>query len=281
MSYGRGVPVCDPHRSLLKAFPGTYLDPPERILLRRQIAEPALHELLADIDGCARCIRRGVLGTLHRVLFRISDTVTQADALFARLRPGFWQPDYLFDLKKKVLVLGDSEAAQASFLEPYVQGRYDRYLDTLGVSIGVRRDRFDLPAERAHWCLVAVLWNMHGDRSFIRWRLESYAYGASGIIAVCDVSVPSTVENLDSWIDAAHHLVGSVPTLVLAAKSEVGTTSPSTVERARALAEDCGASFVGPTRRRKMAADRAFKMLGTELLEKTFGVRPLGRPAEG
>lgn len=275
------VPICGFHADLLQSFPKRYFDPPESMLSRRHVAEPALREILVEAENCRHCLNKGVAGTMHRILFRLSDVVTRADAIFSTLRVGTWQSDYLFDLKKKVLVLGDRAGEKERFLGPRVDGFDGWYRQSLGISVAVRRDRFKLPLEHAHWRLVNLMFNFQGEGQR-RWRLlESYACGASAIIAACDVTIPSTVKGLGPWIDAAYQTIGRVPTVVLATMSKRSNVDREAVEDARAFAEDCGASFFGPTRFRQAAANRMFRILGSELVERTFGVRPSNGPALG
>jgi len=57
-----------------------------------------------------------------------------------------------------------------------------------------------------------------GQKGFRELLKEAYFYGAKGIIAVCDVTRKSTLDDLDDWIEGVYSVTGKVPIQFLANK---------------------------------------------------------------
>ncbi len=240
-----------------------------------------MQTLLEDAENCRRCAPTGLPDKLRRVLFRIPGVNTVADIIASKLRGDFWEEDYDFLLKNKVLVLGDREARKTKLLQPYVNAFDGRYAESMGVSVAIRRDLFPLPEQRVTWRLVMSLFDILGERWVPPTLFEGYSHGARGVIAVCDVSIPSTVGSLGRWIDSAYAVVGQVPTVVLATQTDRGNAAKATTEDARALAASYDAHFIGPTLRRKASVNLAFRVVGEDLVRRTFGTRPFGSLPRG
>lgn len=114
--------------------------------------------------------------------------------------------------KMKLCMVGEAAVGKTSLVRRFVLDVYDdAYAATLGARVTKREIHFKGVEVPRHVRVDVTLWDIMGER-FVRDQLrESYLLGAQGVIAVCDVSRPSTWEALDVWLDWIRRAVGDVP----------------------------------------------------------------------
>jgi small GTP-binding protein len=101
-------------------------------------------------------------------------------------------------LKKKICLLGAFAVGKTSLVERYVYSRFDdRYLTTIGVKVSEKR----LPPVTPEAGGPAVqftflIWDIAGMEKFSP-AVENYYRGASGALAVADLTRPETIARLD------------------------------------------------------------------------------------
>ncbi len=66
-----------------------------------------------------------------------------------------------------------------------------------------------------------AIWDIMGEKFLRELLREAYFYGAQGILAVCDVTRAETLVDLEDWKTAIEKVVGKVPVIVLANKSDL------------------------------------------------------------
>ena len=91
----------------------------------------------------------------------------------------------------------------------------DRYIQVLGASVSKKSMRPQVDGETIS--LDLALWDIRGQKASEMIK-EAYFYGAKGIIAVCDVTRRSTLDDLDDWIEGVYSVTGKVPIQFLANK---------------------------------------------------------------
>jgi Ras-related protein Rab-8A len=57
-----------------------------------------------------------------------------------------------------------------------------------------------------------------GQKGFRELLKEAYFYGAKGVIAVCDVTRKTTLDDLDDWIEGVYSVTGKIPIQFMANK---------------------------------------------------------------
>lgn len=127
------------------------------------------------------------------------------------------------DLTLKISLAGDPGVGKTSLTRRFVSNTFDEtYIPTLGTKVSSREFHLDDPAKPGTSIAVgATLWDIMGNHQFRDLLREAFFVNASGVLLVCDVTRPETVYNLPQWYEIVASVVGTVPTVVLANKSDL------------------------------------------------------------
>lgn len=95
----------------------------------------------------------------------------------------------------KVVTVGDSGVGKSSLIFRYIDGAFQTdYVSTIGVDFKVKRMKV------GEQNVKLQVWDTAGQERF-RTLARAYLRGAHGCIGVFDVSQPSTLERLQTWLD--------------------------------------------------------------------------------
>ncbi len=122
--------------------------------------------------------------------------------------------------KTKICLVGESGVGKTSLIKKYVLDIFDdKYITTIGTKVSKKSHTFQLDGGNAD--MDMMIWDIMGQASFRTLLQDAYFYGAHGIIAVCDATRPETLENIHGWIDSTREVIGEVPIIFLANKSDL------------------------------------------------------------
>ncbi len=123
--------------------------------------------------------------------------------------------------KTKICLVGESGVGKTSLIKKYVLDIFDdKYITTIGTKVSKKSQTFEQGDTKTE--MDMMIWDIMGQSSFRVLLQDAYFYGAHGIIAVCDATRPETLEGIHSWIDSTKEIVGDVPIVFLANKSDLG-----------------------------------------------------------
>lgn len=173
-------------------------------------------------------------------------------------------------LRAKVCLVGESGVGKTSLIRRYVLDQFsDEYISTLGTKVLKKQMSFDLPARRGV-VLMMTVWDIMGERELISVVKESYFNGASGIMAVCDLTRPETLPALNLWIQAVTKVVGKVPVVLAANKLDL--IPPRSIrqlsEGLGIFARDHGGSEILTSAKTGENVELAFRKLGSDVIER-------------
>ena len=122
--------------------------------------------------------------------------------------------------KTKICLVGESGVGKTSLIKKYVLDIFDdKYITTIGTKVSKKSQTFQLDSGNAD--MDMMIWDIMGQPSFRSLLQDAYFYGAHGIIAVCDATRLETLENIHGWIDSTKEVIGTVPIVFLANKSDL------------------------------------------------------------
>lgn len=125
-------------------------------------------------------------------------------------------------MKTKVCLIGDFQVGKTSLIRRFVLDEFDdRYLETIGTKVSKKSLNVDHPSEGGILRVDLMVWDIMGSKKFGDLLREAYFYGTDGIIGVCDVTRPETVDGLRDWIDAVVRVTGEIPVHIIANKSDL------------------------------------------------------------
>lgn len=122
--------------------------------------------------------------------------------------------------KVKVCLAGEPMVGKTSLIRRYVVDEYDdRYIATLGAK--VTKKELAPEAAGGKSSVTMILWDIWGNKNVRELLKDAYYHGAHGIIAVCDVTRPETLGELDGWAEAIRSVAGDIPVCLLANKVDL------------------------------------------------------------
>jgi small GTP-binding protein len=124
------------------------------------------------------------------------------------------------ELKKKVVLLGDSSVGKTSLIRRFVLDQFD---DSYIVTIGTKVTRKDLRLPRAggEADVSLLIWDILGRAGYSAFHARNFA-GVHGAILVADVTRKETLDNLERyWIPSLFSVVENVPLVFVGNKADL------------------------------------------------------------
>ena len=145
-------------------------------------------------------------------------------------------------MRVKLCLVGDFQVGKTSLIRRFVLDEFDdNYLETIGTKVSKKTINVDDPTGDGLLRVRLMVWDIMGRKEYGDLLREAYFYGAKGIIAVCDLTRPETVDSLREWIDSVTRVTGGVPVHILANKSDL---EPLVEEKAVAdMASEYGSPY--------------------------------------
>ena len=169
-------------------------------------------------------------------------------------------------LKAKVCLVGEMAVGKSSLIRRFVQHAYDgKYVSTLGVSI--TRKALDVPDARGGPTVAfeLMLWDVMGRRGVH----DSYLHAASGVLAVCDLTRPETLEALPGWIEDSRREAGTAPAVIAANKADLTADVRLSAADVTRIAEPMGAEWLPTSAKTGENVEEIFRRLATQIVLRT------------
>ena len=123
--------------------------------------------------------------------------------------------------KLKICLVGGEGVGKTSLVRRFVLSEFDdRYLRTVGVVVH-KRVVYLGPIEGRTYEANLTVWDVLGAPGFVGRYGDAYLANAAGVLAVCDVTRPETLEGLSPWLERAADPLRTVPTIILANKVDL------------------------------------------------------------
>src|SRR3990172_7149375 len=125
-------------------------------------------------------------------------------------------------MKMKVCLVGEAAVGKTSLIRRFVLDDFDdKYIQTLGTKVSKKEILTQATDGTGELRIDITIWDIMGQKGFRELLKEAYFYGAKGILAVCDVTRRSTLDDLDDWIEGVYSVTGKVPIQFLANKVDL------------------------------------------------------------
>src|SRR3989304_3882708 len=152
-------------------------------------------------------------------------------------------------MKLKVCVVGDEGVGKSSLIRRFVVSEFDdRYIRTVGVVVhkrGVVAKRVvGWPVDGVAHTATLTVWDVIGRDEFVGRYGAAYLAGTAGVLAVCDLTRPQTLDNLGRWIARVKAVAGQGPTILLANKRDMTEHVQVTEDQLLAMCELHGVPFM-------------------------------------
>ncbi len=121
----------------------------------------------------------------------------------------------------KICLVGEEGVGKTSLIRRFVMSQFDeKYIRTVGTMVSKKIVKVG-PFDGTQYTLHLLVWDIMGRRDFMSLYKEAYFSRARGILAVCDVTRPETLDALQDWIEGIYSTVGKAPVIVLANKKDM------------------------------------------------------------
>ena len=178
-------------------------------------------------------------------------------------------------LKSKVCLVGEVAVGKSSLIARYVNDLFDeRYLMTIGTKVVKKTVDVRVDERDADVSVEMTIWDIMGEKGFRQLLKEAYFYGANGILAVCDLTRRSTLEDLDDWADHIIRVVGDVPLVVAVNKADLADEAKFDEDAVSTFLSAYGASYVFTSAKTRENVERAFESLAQGMVHQQLGWVP-------
>ncbi len=178
-------------------------------------------------------------------------------------------------MKVKICLVGDEAVGKTSLVRRFVLDQFDdRYIITLGAKVSKRNltVRHGAEAEAAPPAALAsdlaaevdldiTIWDIMGSKGFRELLREAYFHGAQGMVAVCDVTKPQSLQEIRVWIENVFEVVGRVPVVVAVNKCDIRDRHTFDEAAIRREAEALGAPWFYTSAKTGQGVEDVFKTL--------------------
>ena len=178
-------------------------------------------------------------------------------------------------VKSKVCLVGEVAVGKSSLIARYVHDMFDpRYIMTIGTKVVKKTVDVRVDERDADVSVEMTIWDIMGEKGFRQLLKEAYFYGANGILAVCDLTRRSTLEDLDDWADHILRVVGDVPLIVAVNKADLADEAKFDEDAVSTFLSAYGASYVFTSAKTGENVQRAFASLAQVMVHQQLGWRP-------
>jgi small GTP-binding protein len=170
------------------------------------------------------------------------------------------------EIKKKIILLGDGAVGKTSLIRRFVVDKFnDNYLQTVGFKI-TSKD-IQITTDKNVYYLKLNIWDILGQKGYIELHKSSLP-GPAGVILVADITRKDTLQSIeDYWIPNIQNIVGSVPFVILANKSDLVEDAEFDEEELSRFAYQYDVSFYLTSAKTGKNVKNAFQTLGENILE--------------
>jgi len=167
--------------------------------------------------------------------------------------------------KMKVCLVGDEGVGKTSLIRRFVFSEFDEeYVKTVGTV--VRKKEVPLPEKGIKAMLM--IWDIMGRRDFMDIFKDAYSKQTAGIVAVFDLTRPSTLDSLYEWVGRTGGAGEGVPTIVLANKADLTEGIKVSDSDINQLSASIGCSWLKTSAKTGANVENAFKLLANEISEE-------------
>ncbi len=166
-------------------------------------------------------------------------------------------------IQKKVCMLGAFAVGKTSLVRRFVHNLFeDKYISTIGVRVS--RKTVVVPRGDDLVDLTMMLWDLAGSEEFSRVR-TSYLRGTAGAVLVCDLTRPSTLDDLRAYAQDLVDVNPKIKIILAANKCDLTDKQQLTPAQIRAVAAELDAPHYFTSAKTGDEVETLFRRLGEML----------------
>jgi small GTP-binding protein len=172
----------------------------------------------------------------------------------------------LKEVQKKIILLGDGAVGKTSLIRRFVVDKFDdRYIVTIGSKITAKD--LQIAEDEKVFYLKLQIWDILGQKGYKKLHKTTFR-GTDGVFMVADITRKDTLRSLETyWIPKVQSLVGPVPFVILANKSDLLQRAEFKEEELKEFATKYGVPYYLTSAKNGENVNRAFYSLGKKMLK--------------
>lgn len=169
----------------------------------------------------------------------------------------------------KICLVGMGSVGKTSLIKRFILDIFDdKYLATLGTKVSKKVMIIKRPSENLTIELTMMVWDIMGQKGFRHLLQDSYFFGASGGIGICDSTRADTMEELDGWVESLQSVTGQVPMVFLANKCDLVDQIVLDERTIKEFAGKHNASYYYSSAKTGQNVQEAFVRLGEQITSR-------------
>jgi Ras-related protein Rab-1A len=186
-----------------------------------------------------------------------------------------WKMTDIKEIQKKIILLGDGAVGKTSLIRRFVVDKFeDKYILTIGSKITAKTILIE-KGEKT-FKLNFQIWDILGQKGYDKLHKSTFR-GTDGVLLVTDITRRTTLTSLENyWIPEVHTLVGHIPFVILANKSDLLGNSAFDEDELRKIALKFNAPYFFTSARFGDNVKIAFQSMGLSIVERrrSESIRP-------
>ena len=174
-------------------------------------------------------------------------------------------------VKRKIVLLGDSEVGKTSLIRRYVTDRFDdKYITTIGTKVTkkelvVRKGSTEID-------LTLMIWDVLGQKGYTSIQAKSYV-GTDGVLFVCDLTRSNSLDSVRNyWMAELEKVAKDAPAVLVGNKADLREQRAISDERLAAFADEVGFPHFTSSAKTGENVEALFASLGELVVEEVqFG----------
>jgi small GTP-binding protein len=170
------------------------------------------------------------------------------------------------EYQKKVLILGDGAVGKTSLIRRFVVDKFDdKYILTIGSKVTAKALKIEMHGASIY--LKLQIWDVLGQKGYKRLYSSTFR-GSKGVLLVADITRKETLQSLENyWIPTIQKIIGNIPFVILANKSDLGKATKFKDKELREFAGKYKAPSYITSAKTGENVDLAFKILGKKMIK--------------
>ncbi len=166
----------------------------------------------------------------------------------------------------KIVLVGEAAVGKTSLIHRYVRKSFsEEYLMTIGTNISKCVEVVYL-SQRRPVRVSLVIWDIMGNRRIMDLLGDAFFMGASGALAVFDVTRRETLQALGAWMEITRHEKPEMPVTVLGNKADLEGQRAVLDEDAKAYCDCRGLIYLPSSAKTGLNVEEAFHHLAEKIL---------------
>ncbi|MBI4999939.1 MAG: GTP-binding protein [Euryarchaeota archaeon] len=170
-------------------------------------------------------------------------------------------------VKRKIVLLGDSEVGKTSLIRRYVTDKFDdKYITTIGTK--VTKKELVVRKGSAEIDLTLMIWDVLGQKGYTSIQAKSYV-GTDGVLFVCDLTRRESLDSVRGyWMTELEKVAKKAPAVLVGNKVDLREQRAISDERLARFASELGFSHFASSAKTGENVEALFARLGELVVEE-------------